>query len=546
MRYSFWSFGQLRHGGMCRSRGPVTCCGKRQCLLEVGLATSDDVPAVLRVIHTGGDGRLISSTSAEIEAIVEDVAQASRVVLHFHGGLVNEKSGWGTARRLNHVYEQAGALPVFFVWRSGLLETVTGNLREIFVEDLFQRLLGWVLRFSVGKLRDRDGARGIWGIDPPPRHEVDRELDQRRQGQEPFRQDAVSAGVPALSATERADFERRMARDRTLADELAAILGAEPDAGARSGESRPPALTSTRMSSTVIAELARDQPGPDARSLVSTALLVRKSAAALERVIKRFRAGTDHGAYPTVVEELLREFYLANLGGAVWAAMKADTGQTFEAAAEARGGRMFLDRLSRALSRPGAARPEFTLVGHSTGAVFIDNMITDLATSRARGEMPADVRVRNVAFLAPACTIDHFADVLEQHGDIVERFRMFTMNDEAERADRLVGAFYPRSLLYLVSGLLERDLDGVSECVPLTGLARYLQTSERDPGDSVPKNVALVRDFLAEADQQRVVWSPAPPGAPGGMRSQAVTHGAFDDDESILASLQHMIAGADA
>ncbi len=29
---------------------------------------------------------------------------------------------------------------------------------------------------------------------------------------------------------------------------------------------------------------------------------------------------TDHGVYPTVVEELLRELYVANVGGAVWAA----------------------------------------------------------------------------------------------------------------------------------------------------------------------------------------------------------------------------------
>lgn len=45
-------------------------------------------------------------------------------------------------------------------------------------------------------------------------------------------------------------------------------------------------------------------------------------AAIAYRVIRRHVRGRDHGFYPTVVEELLRELYLANLGAWVWDQMK--------------------------------------------------------------------------------------------------------------------------------------------------------------------------------------------------------------------------------
>ncbi len=193
-------------------------------------------------------------------------------------------------------------------------------------------------------------------------------------------------------------------------------------------------------------------------------------------MLTRYDLRTDHGVYPTVVEELLRAFYLADVGGAEWNAMKKETADTFEAVATAEDG---------SSSTP---LPQACLRGASE--------LRWLATPQARcssttssptcsaGMQPARVPCRGttklqVVFLAPAATTAAFADALGKRPDWlgrarIGRFRMFTMTDAAEQADRLVGAIYPRSLLFLVSGLLERDAKSKSALLPLVGLSRYL------------------------------------------------------------------------
>src|SRR5690242_15073481 len=109
---------------------------------EVGMGSSSRmIDTAAQIIHTGPNGRLASTTSTQVEAIADQVARADRAVLHFHGGLVSEEAGFEIAGRLHPIYAQTGALPVFFVWSSGFLETITGNLQEIFVEDIFQQML---------------------------------------------------------------------------------------------------------------------------------------------------------------------------------------------------------------------------------------------------------------------------------------------------------------------------------------------------------------------------------------------------------------------
>jgi hypothetical protein len=43
---------------------------------------------------------------------------APGLVIHFHGGLVNETAGRKIAQRLLPIYATAGAYPLFFVWES--------------------------------------------------------------------------------------------------------------------------------------------------------------------------------------------------------------------------------------------------------------------------------------------------------------------------------------------------------------------------------------------------------------------------------------------
>src|SRR5205814_1131138 len=111
----------------------------------------------------------------------------------------------------------------------------------------------------------------------------------------------------------------------------------------------------------------------------------------------------------------------------------------------------------------------------------------------------------HVVFLAPACTFDDFASVAARHAEMWETFRLFAMTDDAERADALVPAIYPRSLLYLVSGVLESNA-----AEPLVGLERCFAA----PG--------AVPDYVL-GRQGQAVWSPAdgPPGCSSGALSHA-------------------------
>jgi len=90
-------------------------------------------------------------------------------------------------------------------------------------------------------------------------------------------------------------------------------------------------------------------------------------------------------------------------------------------------------------------------------------------------------------FLAPAATSDLFFNEIVSRPERFERFRMFTMQDDYESKDILVPYVYPRSLLYLVSGIMEEKPDS-----PICGMQKFL--SGTDPYDD--SNLIAIRDFL--------------------------------------------------
>jgi hypothetical protein len=132
----------------------------------------------------------------------------------------------------------------------------------------------------------------------------------------------------------------------------------------------------TLMSPEVIENLTEGMESEGEKGFIATAKLVQSAGTVLFRVIKRFHAGHDHGVYPTVVEEILREFYLANVGRALWTAMKKQTLDAFSTGRNGTipGGSYFVRKLTHALD--GGARPEISLVGHSAGSVFINNLLS--------------------------------------------------------------------------------------------------------------------------------------------------------------------------
>jgi hypothetical protein len=474
----------------------------------------------LNYVLTREDGRLASTTVNDIDEMFKALGQQQRIVLHFHGGVVNEQLGFEFAKLLYPVYTDAGAYPIFFIWRSGLLETVRGNLQEILAERLFTRVLRWVTRHTLGRRGPSPGRRAAGVLATPRAEEVADELSRHRLGQEPYAGVVIPADVEPLTSVERAELQAQLATDDELEAQHRAIVDSL---------SAVPQAESTRARG-IAARIPTLMP-PDVRAnLVDRANLANMYVKVLEAVIQRFRDQTDHGFYPTVVEETLRAFYLGNVGTDIWNAMKKDTKDTFAKSPEVRGGRYFLDRLADLLDTD--KRPQVSLVGHSAGAVFIDNLLSDVLEKRARYAFPSDFRFHNVVFLAPACTFAHCAPVIRRHADLMDRFRMFTMTDAAEQADWLLPA-YPRSLLYFISGVLERDPKGRSAVTPLVGMQR----SYTNPAVATDPGGVAIRDFVKTSD--RVVWSPEDRGP--GLASGAHTHFMYDADSQLQASLRWLI-----
>jgi hypothetical protein len=528
------------------------------------------------IIDSEGDGRLTGTTSATtVRQIVRSLAGRD-VVLHFHGGLVNRHKGTRIAERLLPEYERADHYPVFFLYEAGALQTVFNNLDEIGDNSGFSKLIEAIVQESViGRL-----AHELWVLLVGQDHRLAPPADtEARQG--PDSRWELSAVAQTAQAGDQTLTLRPELVEGTEAEvglwldqheqAFAAEIAADHGYLARIGTllapvvlSRYPGLdlhvpgdaltapgweTTRRplMSSDVLDDLLGTSPQAAVlglRDLESLGFkLGRHAYQAGRRVVKRKRAGHDHGTYATFVEELCREFYLEAIAQGIWGSIKNDTAETFvETEGEERAGEVFLKELARQYCE-GRGPHSVSLVGHSTGAIFINNLLAAVRRSGTAGDhaggspFPLNFRFRNVVFLAPACTVEGFASTLQDCADLIDRFRMFAMSDSFESKDALVPLIYTRSMLYFVSGVAEAG----SGDVPILGMDRYHGsipgTFDNEPG------VREVRAFF-QIGNDRAVWSVTGAGAPVGMQSDAVEHGGFDDtdDDKRHGTMKSVVA----
>jgi hypothetical protein len=139
--------------------------------------------------------------------------------------------------------------------------------------------------------------------------------------------------------------------------------------------------------------------------------------------------------------------------------------------------------------------------------------------------------------MAPACTSEFFHQEIVLHPERYDQFRMFTMDDNFEQSDHLLSVIYNRSLLYLVSGVLEpKEVD-----LPIAGMLRF--DTGASPFD-LPMLTA-VRQFLRPVGgQQAAVLARSMVNAPNaqpGFISNAARHQDFNTDADTCASLVVMI-----
>ncbi|CAK8718032.1 Alpha/beta hydrolase [Candidatus Electrothrix aarhusensis] len=515
------------------------------------------------VIHSKG-GKIGNGADTSIDDIDRLVkffidSGSGNLAIHVHGGLVNKSAGMATAERLHDVYA-TDSFPIFYIWESGVWETIRNNLTELADEPVFKQLVRKLLKYSLDRLSGSSGGRSILpgSVDAGEVSDVINSFwSTPSKGTIPYRDfqpneddtGARSVGMSVNQSEIQADLETD--------EEFKRALSTLPDLlpGTRSAMGGTDLEEHRSGFSEALADQVSDVPGT--RGLISWFKVARLVARILKAVLKRYASGRDHGLYATIVEEIVRGVKIGGSGlnewgkALQWNRMKKDVRDAFGTDVDLFAGTALLERLRRALEA-GKRIDRITVIGHSTGAIYIAEWLT-----AADNMLPSNVKF-DVVFLAPAITYERFASCLTNNGDRIRSFRSFAMTDELERDDQVWGDdselddgadlrrfIYPSSLLYLVSGILESDIDEAGNSTdspdkPLLGMERYYAKTRVYDAADFPE-VQQVRSWL-EQQSDRLVWSIAS-GQPEGFNSASIDHGAFDNDPDTLASVRAILRG---
>jgi hypothetical protein len=485
-----------------------------------------------------------STTRQDVTRLVEEALQdtpPSGLVVHFHGGLVNEKAGRRIAQNLCSTYSKAGAYPLFFVWESGLLEAVGNNLQDISQEQIFREFIKKAAEWVLKKLPAGAGFKGAGG-GAVNEIRLRQEFDAWFRGDRPTPPEALETQTgtdaadlgTALKGTDlnlaglETDIQMSIEGDFDFQDAVQQVFNGLHAEGVPRPATKGALGTTVAATSLLSPEAAeqlfeRSSATTKGFGLVSWFKAAQMAAGIVIAVVRRLSAGRGHGLYATVVEETLRALYVDKLGTLIWNQMKKDTADAF-LPGENHGGTALLAELHKQVEA-GTPLPRITLIGHSTGAIFICEFLA--AAARMLPHCCFDV-----VFLAPALTYEQFAATLNRHEACIAHFRSFAMNDDWETADSLVPVIYPHSLLYFVSGLLEATVDE-----PLVGMERFLREEEIFTPARFPA-IARGRTFFARFPES-LAWSPDTTGY--GTMTSAAKHGDFDNDTETLKSLQWVL-----
>lgn len=470
----------------------------------------------LHYVNVGEHGTFKGSSTpqADINALfdhLESKPSHNKMFIHFHGGLVKESEGEKTAQRMIDTFDKTDAHVVSFVWETGFGETVTRNLGKISNTSLFKKILEIVARKVGSKLGlSVDGAKGMPDMGYA---EVMEELSKPQP---------LEDYEPAARGNSRQIRESEL---YIIEQEVFIELEEEGDTEA---EMAVLLETEAPQSELFDQRYAIDTANEGERGPITLAVL-KALAAIVVNVIRRYIKKTDHQLFPTIVEEVLRELYLADFGKWMWSGMKniAEDGMWKPndglSGQQQHVGTYFW----RKLYEFKQTHPEFVvdLCGHSAGSIVVCNLLKNAAL---QGK---EIPVRNIFLLAPACLTELFYEELLTKPARYQHLRMYTMTDDGERGDQLVKHVYPYSLLYLVSGLFEAETD-----TPILGMQRFLTRSNTYTDEKVFQAVSTF--FNDENLISPITLETALPG----FQCSSAAHGDFDNDPLTLASLKHIVS----
>lgn len=464
---------------------------------------------------------------ADLVAMLEQQA-APRLMLHAHGGLVDRTSALNSAETLDSTLSQlSGWERAYLIWNTGFWDAVKPGLQAY--ED--DRLARQSHRHSKAWIEDRTsaiagGAIHEAGSSEPPlasEQEIRARLQQHREAN--ARGEPDEAGIrkeirSRLSNDE--DFIAHTDRMDRIARHGAAAAGtADEEAALRSWNN----LTEEVREAIV----ARTRSAPS-QNAVRTVVYASLGLASL-RIVLRFLRGRDHGLQATTLEEIVREFYLDLIGAAVWGRMKKDAESHFDT--EDGAGAILLNGL-HAIAESGKT-VELVVVAHSAGSILALHLLR-----RALG-VSSKVTIKFV-FWAAAITHRTVAKLLDGPAmDRLSRFAMLSLTDGAEKSDPLdhvvPGDIYPRSLLYLISGILEPDLRLFPHSdAPLLGMERHRTIRTTRLTASEKADLKHVQSVLKLTKFNNSAWT-----CPCKMDCWATSHGSFSWDPVVHATTVRII-----
>lgn len=501
------------------------------------------------MIFATTSGKLDAGQSAEVDGLKAALAKPNaKLLLHLHGGLVNDEAGRALAARLSGGPLNGFTLTpdwtqAYVVWRTGAFETLRNNWTELAENDrLYKVVLKKLMWFVAGRLgvpdaigrsaataanlSEREIALALSGQGPDKRAPLAR-LDEvtelsmpgGRGPTIPVEDDGELARQFQDFLVTDEEFNSAVGDIDAVVNERAAGRGPLPQGNRNRG-----LASYSRLSTHVKEPIEALKPtGEGARvGPVGVAAFLLKHAGLIAfRCFKRFRTHRDHGFHATLVEEVAREMYGDLLGATVWGTMVKDAGDHFAAGGF---GLTLIDAI------PNNSSVHIVVTAHSAGSIWAAQLLKAIkATNKAIS--------LDLILLAPAARTDLFAEALEASGDRVRQCRMFTMSDELERRDAVLGHdkgyIYPSSLLYLVSGLFENSHADAFVDAPLVGMRRFVGADWLDDPVQTAANQRIAAFFQQPGHD--IVYSPTP-----GLTT-ADSHGGFDSEPLTLSSVSKFL-----
>jgi len=459
----------------------------------------------------------IHSIPQDIDRIIQYIKDNNikRLLLHFHGGLISENQGIKSAEYFfNNYKDLKDTLPVSIVWETGFLEALPETFRRIIItDDLLRNLIIKVLKFFAKRF-NIDLSVLDDGIILPTLENIAYLVETNTNM---LTEEILE--IVFLDAYSEESFS-----------DMLDLIYLEMQS-----------ITSDEELSIEEFERIANEESEEISNLINPKILWY-SAKIAKRCIVRFIKGRGHGVLPTIIEESCREIYLDDFGTEIWQVMKDQAKSMWNSNCSRTGNNQYAGRylLDKIVNNFKVDELDVDIIAHSAGAVATCEWVKVVHSN----EKYKTFKFKNIVFLAPACRCDLFRESIMKHKEKYSSFKMITMNDYFESRDNLIQLpmleyLYTRSLLYLISGILEgrkaEDADAY-----ILGLHRHIRKNKPYKDTQMLNEIS---DFLMmpNDNENKLILSTSDISAAVGRRTSAAHHGGFAKDALVIKSIKHLL-----